>query len=259
MESVERTAQAVFSARAAHYVTSAAHADAEVLNRMVALAAPRPEWRVLDVATGTGHTAFAFAPRVRCVAATDLTFAMLREARTLSARVHGQDAHATEVRFFQADVHFVPFADGAFDCVTSRRAPHHFSDIGRALREMRRVVRAGGTLVIDDRSVPEDDFVDTAMNALDTYHDWSHVRQYRPSEWRRMLDEAGFEVTHSELYTKHRPLTSLTKDVCAEDVAAIEAMLGALATREREKLGYETVDGEPHITHWYLMIAAIAR
>ncbi len=258
MDSVERTAQAVFSARAAHYVTSAAHADAEVLGRMVALAEPTPEWRVLDIATGTGHTAFAFAPHVRCVAATDLTFAMLREARDAvqagSLRYEG----GAGVCFFQADVHGLPFAEGAFDCVTSRRAPHHFSDISRALREMRRVVRAGGTLVIDDRSVPEDDFVDTAMNRLDAYHDRSHVRQYRPGEWRRMLDEVGFEVTNSELYTKHRPLTSFTKDVCAEDVAAIEAMLGGLATREREKLGYETVNGEPHSTHWYVMIAATA-
>ena len=53
--------------------------------RLVELTAPKSHWRVLDVATGAGHTALAFAPHVAKVTATDITEEMLREARKLAA------------------------------------------------------------------------------------------------------------------------------------------------------------------------------
>ena len=67
------TAQQVFGQRAAFYATSAAHKDRAVLNRVVELARPWPDALALDVATGTGHTAFALAPHVRRVIAIDVT------------------------------------------------------------------------------------------------------------------------------------------------------------------------------------------
>jgi len=103
------------------------------------------------------------------------------------------------------------FPAGTFHLITCRRAAHHFSQIQQALAEMGRVLRVGGRLVIDDRSVPEDDFVDACMNELDRYHDESHVREYRPSEWRRLLEGQGFKVEALEPYTKHRALTSFTE------------------------------------------------
>jgi ubiquinone/menaquinone biosynthesis C-methylase UbiE len=72
-ESTEALARRIFAGRAAFYATSAAHKDPQVLARVVALAAPQRNWRVLDVATGTGHTVFAFAPHVAHVIGTDLT------------------------------------------------------------------------------------------------------------------------------------------------------------------------------------------
>jgi ubiquinone/menaquinone biosynthesis C-methylase UbiE len=253
MRTNEETAQAVFAARATHYVTSAAHADPETLARMVEAARPHAGWRALDVATGTGHTAFAFAPRVAAIIGTDLTAEMLRHARVERDRLG-----LWNVAFAQADAHALPFADGSFDLAMSRRAPHHFSDIHRAIAEFRRVLRRGRRLVIDDRSVPEDDFVDRCMNELDTCHDRSHVRQYRPSEWRAMLERGGFRLNSEDLYTKHRPLDSLTKDVCAEDLRAIERVLGGLTEAEAHALRYEIVDGVPHINHWYVLIVAEA-
>jgi ubiquinone/menaquinone biosynthesis C-methylase UbiE len=75
------------------------------------------------------------------------------------------------VRFCLANAQALPFQDGAFNIVTCRRAAHHFSDIAKALREIKRVLRSEGRLVLDDRSVPEDDFVDSCMNELDRLHD----------------------------------------------------------------------------------------
>lgn len=178
--------QTVFAQRAAFYTTSAIHKDKAVLDRLVELACVQPTDRVLDVATGTGHTAFAFAPHVREVIATDLTPEMLAEGEKLKAECGMQN-----VEFRIADAHDLPFDDASFDVVTCRRAAHHFADIRRALREMMRVLKPGGRLVIDDRSVPEDDFVDATLNRLAWLHDHSHVRQYRPGEWRSKMQEAG--------------------------------------------------------------------
>src|SRR5688572_30814979 len=107
----------------------------------------------LDIATGSGHTAFALASYVRAIVAIDITPEMLREAEALQA-----ERSIDNVTFQAGDVHDLPFEDGSFQLVTCRRAAHHFSDIGRALQEICRVLSPGGRVVIDDRSVPEDDF-----------------------------------------------------------------------------------------------------
>lgn len=252
--SIEDTAKRVFTRRAAFYTTSSAHTDPQVLARVVELAAPAPDWMALDVATGTGHTAFALAPHLRSVVGTDLTAAMLAEATGLGAR-----AEVTNVRFAVADAHALPFPDGAFALVTCRRAAHHFSDISRALTEMHRVLRPGGRLVIDDRSVPSDDFVDACINQIDRYHDESHVREYRPDEWARMLEGAGFAVEVAEPYRRHRPLTAYTDGALPANVTRIHALLGGLTPEQRAALNFRDVDGEPYLDHYFVLLAAERR
>jgi ubiquinone/menaquinone biosynthesis C-methylase UbiE len=250
MKKTEDEARRIFGARAAFYVTSAAHADPQVLARVVALAAPEPDWIALDVATGTGHTAFAVGEKVRKVIATDLTPEMLRQADTLRA-----SRGITNVSFEVADVHALPFAAGSFHLITCRRAAHHFSAIGHALDEMRRVLAPGGRVVIDDRSIPEDDEVDRVMNRLDAFHDPSHVREYRPSEWRALFGSHGFAVEALDCYAKHRPLTAFTEKAAPEGVRGIQELVANFTPAQRAALDFREVDGEPYCTHWYVTIA----
>ncbi|MEZ4769170.1 MAG: methyltransferase domain-containing protein [Caldilineales bacterium] len=252
----EDRARAVFAARADLYVTSTAHTDPQVLGRLVEIAQPQPNWRVLDVATGTGHTAFAFGPYVASVVAIDLTPEMLVRAQRLA-----EDAGVSNVRFKLGDIHELPFDDETFDddvydLVTCRRAAHHFSDIQEAIDEMVRMLKPGGMLLIDDRSVPEDEFVDSVMNRLDWLHDDSHVRQYRPGEWQEMLEAAGCAVLVSEQYVKHRPLSSLTDHVSPENVGQIHGILRSLSPAQRQKLALVEIDGEQYSNHWYITLAA---
>ena len=196
--STEKRAKGIFGQRASFYSTSTAHTDPHVLKRVVEMSSPLSSWIALDVATGTGHTAFALAPSTSSVVGIDLTTEMLTEAKHLRA-----SQGVANVVFCASDVHHLPFVDGTFDLVTCRRAAHHFSHMNAALQEMHRILRLGGRLVIDNRSVPEDDFVDQCMNTLDYFHDHSHVRQYRPSEWIEMLKTHGFIVDEIEPYDKH--------------------------------------------------------
>jgi len=250
--SYEERARAIFADRADLYTTSAAHTDEQVLGRLIEIANPQPNWRVLDIGTGTGHTALALAPHVREVVGLDLTEEMLIEARKLAG-----ERRITNVTFQVADVHHLPNElEDSFDLVTCRRAAHHFSDIHRALSEMVRTLRSGGMLLIDDRSVPEDDWIDDTMHRLDCLHDESHVRQYRASCWIELLENAALTVEIVEPYTKQRPLSSLTARVSADHVAEIHTILDHLSAQQKEQLGVENIDGERRSTHWYLMISA---
>jgi ubiquinone/menaquinone biosynthesis C-methylase UbiE len=249
--SIEDAARASFSARAEHYVTSSTHADPSRLARIVEMSEPQGFWRALDVATGTGHTAFAFAPAVAWVTAVDLTEEMLKRAERMR-----KDRGYGNVELRVADVHELPFADGAFDLVTCRRAAHHFSDIGGALAEMRRVLKSGGRLVVDDRASPEDDQADAILHRLDTLHDRSHVRQYRPSEWRRLLQAAGFRVGRVDEYAQDRPLSAFTNEIPEEDATEVRRIFADLTLRQREVLNAGEMDGEPALRHFYLTVVA---
>src|SRR5262245_47189736 len=97
-QAIKNLAQETFGAAAQGYVTSAIHAKGADLRRLVELAQPHGDERLLDVATGGGHTALAFAPHVREVIASDLTPRMLAAAEQF-IRAQG----VTNVSFEQAD------------------------------------------------------------------------------------------------------------------------------------------------------------
>lgn len=247
----EELARRVFGARAGFYATSATHANAGTLGRLVEVAQTQPAWEALDIATGAGHTAFALAPHLRAVQATDITPEMLAQGELLAA-----ERGTTNVTFSLADAHDLPFSDRSFDLVTCRRAAHHFRDIKRALAEMARVLRRPGRLVIDDRSVPDDAAVAALMNQLDRWHDPSHVREYGAAEWQRLLSDAGFQPEVGEGYIEHRPIGSLTDGVPAGEAQLIAERLTAAGDHERQVMRLEEVGGVLHLNHWYVLLGA---
>lgn len=204
---IHEKVRAQFGPVAGQYTKSAGHADAGALARGVELAEPAPADRVLDVATGAGHMALALAPRVAEVVAYDLTAAMLEETmRNAGGR------GLRNVTPVQGAAEEMPFLDDEFDLVTVRIAAHHFADLRAAVREMVRVVRPGGRVLVIDTTVPEDDELDRAINEIELLRDPSHVRNYRPSEWREMLQEAGLSVVFVEQheYTEDRRMDFAT-------------------------------------------------
>jgi ubiquinone/menaquinone biosynthesis C-methylase UbiE len=192
-ENPHRRVQSQFGPAAASYTTSAVHGDKDALRRVVQLTQPCRHDAALDVATGAGHTALALAPHVASVVAYDLTEQMLAETRR-NAAAQG----ITNVATRQGAAEELPFAYASFDIVTVRHAPHHFADIRRAVREMARVAKPGARVVIVDSMSPEDASLDVQWNHIERLRDPSHVRNYRPSEWRAMLEEARLEITQQE-------------------------------------------------------------
>jgi SAM-dependent methyltransferase len=186
--------RASFGPNAAHYTASPGHADREALARLVARLSPRPTDTVLDIGTGAGHTALAFAPVTSRVAALDLTRSMLGEVRR-----NARERAVGNLDVSQGAAESLPFADATFDLVTCRLTTHHWAALPRAVGEIARVLRPGGRLLVFDTMVPEDDELDRAINEIETLRDASHVRNRRPSEWRHMLAAARLRVVESEL------------------------------------------------------------
>ncbi len=80
----QQQVQHLFGRAAADYAASGVHAYGYSLNWLIELTQPQPDWHVLDVATGAGHTALTFAPHVAQVVASDITAEMLSEAARLA-------------------------------------------------------------------------------------------------------------------------------------------------------------------------------
>lgn len=196
-QSLKAHAQARFGQYAQGYVESKSHAEGDDLERLMALAQPQPDWVVLDIATGGGHTALKFAPFVHQVIALDLTQGMLQAARTF---IRKQGVSTTE--FSIGDAENLPFVSRTFDLVTCRIAPHHFPDCFRFVQESARVLKPGGMLLIEDNTVPEDDRAARYIDSFERLRDPSHHRMYADYEWRGMFLDAGLTIELSEHISK---------------------------------------------------------
>ncbi len=190
---IQALAREQFAPVAAAYVTSSTHAASSDLQRLVNLAEPEGNEMLLDVATGGGHTALAFAPHIRMAVASDLTGEMLA-----AARAHISERGLRNVTYCQAAAEVLPFADASFDIVTCRVAAHHFGNIRAFVAEAARVLRPRGMLLISDHLSPPEAELDAFMDRFERWRDPSHVRAYSLAEWQSFCNDHRLTIIHEE-------------------------------------------------------------
>lgn len=214
-----RATQAGFGRVAERYVDSVTHRTGADLELVRKLAGVRAGQLALDVATGGGHTARVLAGDGAGVIATDLTPDMLRAARR-----HFTE-HGLPVRVCAADAEALPFPSGGFDLVTCRVAPHHFHDAAAFVHEVARVLRPGGTFVLEDHRAKDNPAFAAWQDAAERQRDPTHVQAYTEAQWCAWCADAGLEVDHTETYHKEHDFLDWCgrQDMDAEAVEALHA------------------------------------
>jgi ubiquinone/menaquinone biosynthesis C-methylase UbiE len=178
-----------FGTVAEAYLSSTVHSQGADLEAITSKLRDRSGARVLDLGCGAGHLSFAAAPHVGAVVAYDLSTEMIDIVTNEAKRRDLRNVSTKE-----GQVETLPFEDATFDWVCTRYSAHHWTDVRRALREARRVLKRGGGLFVIDTCAPTNPLLDTHLQTIELLRDGSHVRNYTPTEWKSMLMEAGFVV-----------------------------------------------------------------
>jgi ubiquinone/menaquinone biosynthesis C-methylase UbiE len=231
--------QKKFGEAAADYAASAVHATGPSLARLLELIQPAPTWRALDIATGAGHTALAFAPKLAKVTASDITPEMLREARKLA-----KEQGLSNVVTAQAAAHDLPFPDTSFNLVTCRLAAHHFPNPKAFVREAARVLIPGGLFALVDNISPEGPDLARAYNGFEKLRDPSHGRCLGLDEWQALIRAAGLTPVTDEIMDQDIPFDPWVERMrcTAPVIARLKEMLQAAPLRSYLR-PCETEDG----------------
>jgi len=142
--------------------------------------------RALDVATGTGDLAIALGERGAEVVGVDFAEKMLEIARR----------KAPQIDFRQGNALALEFPDDSFDAATAGFGARNFSDLDQGLREMARVVRTGGRVVVLEITTPQRPplslffrlWFDSVVPLLGRVAGDSDAYEYLPSSVRRFPD-----------------------------------------------------------------------
>jgi demethylmenaquinone methyltransferase/2-methoxy-6-polyprenyl-1,4-benzoquinol methylase len=185
-------------------------------NRAVRALEILPGHRVLDLATGTGDLAISIAQRHReaSVTALDPSSKMLDVARTKIIR----SFRPLNIELRLGDAQALPFSDASFDRASIAFGIRNFPDRAKALRELARVLRPGGRLVILELSTPDSGIlapfarfhVSTIVPRVGAL--LSGEREYKhledsiaafppPEEFARLIESTGLEMERLERLT----------------------------------------------------------
>ncbi|MBI5773733.1 MAG: bifunctional demethylmenaquinone methyltransferase/2-methoxy-6-polyprenyl-1,4-benzoquinol methylase UbiE [Verrucomicrobia bacterium] len=122
--------------------------------RLLQLARPAPGLRALDLCCGTGDVAFALARAGADTTGVDFSAPMLAVAEGKRKKEKGK-SEPERVRFIQGDALNLPFAENSFDIVTISYGLRNLASVEAGLREMVRVAKPGGRLLVLDFGKPD--------------------------------------------------------------------------------------------------------
>lgn len=225
-----------------------------MLDQIAQLAQIRPTDRVLDVACGTGVVSFALAAQACEVVGIDISPGMLAKAREIRHRRGIRNVH-----FVLGEAEHLPFKDGEFDLVVCRLAIHHFPQPEREIREMARVLKAGGRLVISDTVSSEDEREAQLHNALERLRDPSHARMLSQTELTKLIESVGLRVCEAHIQTRDRSyddwMDVINDPIRTENLKIVMRELARAEVSAGLKLRIE--NGQLWLTHSLALIKAI--
>jgi ubiquinone/menaquinone biosynthesis C-methylase UbiE len=169
----------------------------EVRDELRALFSPTGSERAVDVGTGAGTLALALAPLVEEVVGVDVVPELLQAARRRAP---------TNVTFVEGDATALPFERASFHIGATRRTLHHVARPELVVAELARVVRPGGTVLVEDQIAPIDPLAALALDRFERSRDPSHTRLLPDVDLRSLFDANELELVKSRARRERRAL-----------------------------------------------------
>jgi ubiquinone/menaquinone biosynthesis C-methylase UbiE len=211
--------------------------------------------RVLDVATGAGHTGLYFASLGYQVTLADITDQMLQRAGEAAT----ERGYSVELRQHSAEA--MPYADCSFDMVTCRVAAHHFSSPAQFIREIARVLSPGGYFLLIDGSVQDDEpEAEEWLHHVEKLRDPSHHRFLSPRKWLELCHANGLNVRTSELNPRKQPDLNWyfeTANTSPENRQQVLDLVKNAPTSARQLFALQEEDGK--IVWWWQILTLVAQ
>ena len=222
----------------------------DMTRAIVAAAQVRSGMRVLDIACGTGEPAISLAAVL--VGDGDVVGVDISPAPLKIAGERDVQRGLSNVTFQQADAHELPFPNNSFDCITSRLGIMFFSDLPRALSEMRRVLKPSGRAILLVWGPMDQPYFQTTIGAILRMLPEASV----PESGRKMfalgnkgvltqvLRQAGFSEVKEELVTVPWTWMGTPKEVWEyfQDVAVpFASFIQSIPTDRRDEIDAEVL------------------
>ena len=171
----------------------------EVMEGKAIFAAPQPSDLALDVACGPGTMTLALASHVRLAVGVDLTRAMLARAREFQ-----RERQIESAAFTEGEAERLPFPDRIFDLASCQSAFHHMLKPELTLREMARVTKPGGRLLVIDTLGPEEEETWRLYHQIEKARDPSHAGSLRLTTFMELFESLRLQVARQSIKPRER-------------------------------------------------------
>jgi len=224
-----------FTRQAVVFSEAPSMTDVEAIKLLIEATQAQPAHKSLDVACGPGLVVLGFAEVVSSAVGLDTTQAMLDRARELQ-----RERNIANVAWVPGEADALPFGSDSFDIVTCRFAFHHMQQPRATLREMIRVARPGGRVVVCDGVASEDQAKADAFNAFECMRDPSTTRFLKATELRSLFSDAALSVEAERAYRVPTELEGLLKASFPAEGDADRLRAIARASLDNDGLGMNT-------------------
>lgn len=184
--------QKQFNRQAKDYAQTNQAKDVRAMTGLVRLTKTNKSSHTLDVACGPGRLTMAFANQAKQATGLDVTENLLSIGRTEAAKLE-----IDNIAFTYGSALEIPFDSKTFDTVSCRAAFHHFAAPEQVLKEMARVLKPCGEILIADILGHEDATRAAHHDALEQLCDPTHVRCLSKTGFQTLFGATGLDATSS--------------------------------------------------------------
>jgi ubiquinone/menaquinone biosynthesis C-methylase UbiE len=184
--------QKQFNRQAKEYARTNQANDMRGMAGLVGLTKTNASSVTLDVACGPGRLTMAFANHAKQATGLDVTENLLDIGRAEAAKLEIEN-----IAFTYGSALEIPFASKSFDTVSCRAAFHHFAAPGKVLKELTRVLKPEGEIIIADILGNEESTKAAHHDALEQLCDPTHVSCLSKTRFLELFNEMDLDVTIS--------------------------------------------------------------